>query len=75
MYSNHLLVLFVHSIDVQEILLFSLQISEDDVSSLPLDPIPDALKYIIYTRPGPGPMELPADQCLLGEDGLPKSSS
>ncbi|XP_021379351.1 diphosphomevalonate decarboxylase-like isoform X3 [Mizuhopecten yessoensis] len=48
---------------------------EEDLSYFPFDPMEDSLRYIIYTTPGPGPQELPSDQSLLGEDGLPKSLS
>ncbi|XP_033754276.1 diphosphomevalonate decarboxylase-like isoform X2 [Pecten maximus] len=49
--------------------------SEEDLSYFPFDPMDDSLKYIIYTMPGPGPQELPSDQSLLDEDGLPRKRS
>lgn len=34
--------------------------------------IPRALKFIIHTKPGPGPSVQESDNGLLTKDGLPK---
>ncbi|XP_042741845.1 diphosphomevalonate decarboxylase isoform X2 [Lagopus leucura] len=49
---------------------------EELVSAVVVDPVPGAIRYILHTKPGPGPQLLDdPSQHLLGPDGLPCRSA
>ncbi|XP_053127399.1 diphosphomevalonate decarboxylase [Hemicordylus capensis] len=51
-------------------------LSEELVSAVVRDPMPGAIRYLLLTKPGPGPLLVEDASChLLGADGLPRSSS
>ena len=43
------------------------------ISAIPLPIQRGAIKYVIHTRPGPGPQILDDDESLLDENGIPKN--
>ncbi|KAG8144210.1 putative Diphosphomevalonate decarboxylase protein [Naja naja] len=50
--------------------------SEELLAEVVRDPIPGAIRYLLITKPGPGPSAVDDGSChLLGEDGMPGSSS
>ncbi|XP_077982819.1 diphosphomevalonate decarboxylase-like [Glandiceps talaboti] len=60
---------FVRGIEVD----LDIEINQDLMSAIKLEPIPGAIKYVISTDVGPGPQVLEdKDACLLKENGLPK---
>ncbi|XP_032086157.1 diphosphomevalonate decarboxylase-like [Thamnophis elegans] len=49
--------------------------SEELLADVIRDPIPGAIRYLLITKPGPGPSVVDDGSChLLGEDGMPGSS-
>lgn len=49
---------------------------EELVSAVVVDPVPGAIRYVLHTKPGPGPQLLDdPSQHLLGPDGLPCRSA
>ena len=44
-----------------------------DLSSFPILPNKGAVKYVIYTKQGPGPQVLSNEDSLLNSDGVPES--
>ncbi|XP_066493577.1 diphosphomevalonate decarboxylase [Tiliqua scincoides] len=49
---------------------------EEVLSAVVTDPVPGAIRYLLLTKAGPGPMLVEDANChLLGADGLPQSSS
>lgn len=51
-------------------------LSEEVMSAVVTDPTPGAIRYLLLTKAGPGPMLVDDARChLLGEDGLPRHSS
>ncbi|XP_063169028.1 diphosphomevalonate decarboxylase [Candoia aspera] len=50
--------------------------SEDLLAAVVRDPTPGAIRYLLVTKPGPGPAVVEDGSChLLGADGMPRSSS
>jgi len=46
---------------------------QDDMNSLTILPQNGALKYVIHTKSGPGPMLITdKNESLIGDNGLPK---
>ncbi|KAJ8302446.1 hypothetical protein KUTeg_018842, partial [Tegillarca granosa] len=43
----------------------------EDINAIPIKRCPDSVKFIIHTRPGPGPLFI--EDSLLDQDGLPKT--
>ncbi|XP_032620149.1 diphosphomevalonate decarboxylase [Chelonoidis abingdonii] len=51
-------------------------LSEELLSAVVLEPVPGAIRYILLTKPGPGPQSLDDPSLhLLGADGLPRPSA
>ncbi|CAM5093990.1 diphosphomevalonate decarboxylase isoform X1 [Natator depressus] len=51
-------------------------LSEELLSTVVLEPVPGAIRYILLTKPGPGPQPLDNPNLhLLGADGLPRLSA
>lgn len=51
-------------------------LSEELLSAVVLEPVPGAIRYILLTKPGPGPQPLDDPSLhLLGADGLPRPSA
>ncbi|XP_068812452.1 diphosphomevalonate decarboxylase [Struthio camelus] len=50
--------------------------AEELLTAVVQEPVPGALRYILHTKPGPGPQLLDdPSQHLLGADGLPRGSA
>ncbi|XP_054856130.1 diphosphomevalonate decarboxylase [Eublepharis macularius] len=50
-------------------------LSDELLTAVVRDPVPGAIRYLLLTKPGPGPMMVEdASSHLLGADGLPQSS-
>ncbi|XP_062442370.1 diphosphomevalonate decarboxylase isoform X2 [Rhea pennata] len=50
--------------------------AEELLSAVVSEPVPGAVRYILHTKPGPGPQLLDdPSQHLLGPDGLPRGSA